>query len=183
MDAKHFYFRLRLLALLLAAGGCHGTVRDDDASVPAPTRLTLNRALTFAADRSAVFMQGGKLTTFAALNAYAPHCKFELHDPAPEPRTVNPDTFAIVGLREEIYLSQWPPGRRTQIADSSMPSYFVYATVMRLNSVQQPQAFQLTCQHWEPGDSATPRYLTLDEMRQALGDIATLQVTPPLSGH
>ena len=47
-----------------------------------------------------------------------------------------------------------------------------YATVFDLRSDTQPDVLRMTCMHWE--DPTDARFLTLSEIRQALGDYISI---------
>jgi len=51
---------------------------------------------------------------------------------------------------------------------------FNYATLMYLNSEKQKDVYRITCQHWE--DVMDDRHLTIKQMRQAMGDVFTLNL-------
>ena len=164
-----------ILLTAIAATGCHsGGAREP---APLPASLDLHQAITIPAERTAVFMQAGRVQSFSELNAYAPHCKFELRALSSNTRTVAPERFTIVRVRDEINVAALAAPLHVAalwLASTEQPTYWVYATAMDLHSASQPEVFRLTCQHWEPGDASFPRHLTVGEMRDALGAVASL---------
>lgn len=167
--------KVLILLTAMAATGCQGGGARE--SAPLPASLDLHQALTIPAERTAVFMQAGRVQSFSELNAYAPHCKFELRALSSNTRTVAPERFTIVRVRDEINVAALAAPLHVAalwLASTEQPTYWVYATAMDLHSASQPEVFRLTCQHWEPGDASFPRHLTVGEMRDALGAVASL---------
>ena len=54
------------------------------------------------------------------------------------------------------------------------PSHVDYMTVMYLESVKQPDVLRITCTHWE--DPVEAEFLSIQQMRKAMGKILTLNI-------
>ncbi|KPK09819.1 MAG: hypothetical protein AMJ68_11010, partial [Acidithiobacillales bacterium SG8_45] len=57
---------------------------------------------------------------------------------------------------------------------SGGPSLIKYATILSLRSEKQPEVKEMVCLHW--GDRGQIDFLTLEELKSALGNIFTIQI-------
>jgi hypothetical protein len=175
-----------LLSLCLPVwlASCTGSQLRDEASpfysVPAGSVLTLNRDITIPGDKVAAYVQDGKVLGYNDVDWYRPNCKFELYTISEQPRQVRADSFSVTRVVDEIESSSLQ-GQVYYVAlvvgmglDRSY--VFNYATMMYLHSELQPDVYRMTCQHWE--DVVDDRYLSVEQMRQAMGDVFTLAITP-----
>ncbi len=96
-------------------------------------------------------------------------------------RTVSQDRFEIIKVVDDIESSAIQKSTRLAALDDAITfgmldkSYvFNYATLMYLRSEQQKDVYRMTCQHWE--DVMDDRHLSVTQMRQAMGDIFTLEI-------
>ena len=158
--------------------GCDSPpVKDEESqffSVPLGSTFTLNREITIPPDQTSVYLQNGKLGSVSDIDFYQPHCKFELFAISTEPRVVKPDTFVvtrIVDRREDVSVF-WPTYAGLGMAWGDGPIHLTYSTTMYLESKIQPDVFRMDCKRWD--DPAIGEYLSINEMRQALGDYFTL---------
>jgi len=100
-----------------------------------------------------IHVQDGRLLPYADVDPFRPHC-------AEDPNLVRtPARGALLaGLRLAGGPSQW-----------------MYATELYLEGTGAgPGLWRVRCGHWED-PSLDPRFLTLDEIRAALGGIASLE--------
>lgn len=176
-----------LLAALLVAcqtSAYEGNENSPFYPVPAGSTLTLTRHLTIPAEQVAAFLQGGEVVASGRINQYYPHCKFELQRRLDKAQTVQPDSFEITKVVQEIGHSVALDG--LQLAGVSVgiginigsrgdgASLQTYSTRMTLRSARQPGVFRLSC-----GQAALPhegRHVSINEMRKALGGVFTLAV-------
>ncbi len=170
--------RFLILACAVLLSACHSWTAHNPvpafAAISAGAKLTLNRDLTIPAGRASVFLQGGQLVTYAELNGYHPHCRFELRTIKDVAQTVTADTFVIERVRRDVVHSVGTDGaQRVRAFDhDGGPTFVVYATMLDLRTPAQPDVLRLTCGQWDDPYRAT--HLTVDEMRKALGGIFTL---------
>lgn len=180
-----------LQVLLPAAGvwllaGCGPTaIRDAATSTYVPVEngeVTLHRPLTVAPGRTRVYLQGGEVS--GAINEFEPHCQFRVREIAEHSQRIEPDRFAVgrvfgtedqVVMRDTIRLAS--AAATTLVdgggGDGSGESRIMYIYFMTLNSPRQPQVTYLACggAMLEP---SLAEYPTLQEIRSALGEYATL---------
>ncbi len=174
-------FLTALLISIIAA--CAQTpVRDASSvfySIPAGSVLRLNQPLQIAPQSVSVFMQHGNLIAEPLIDRYQPYCKFELYSMSEAPRQVAPDLFVIEKVVDETELTtQLTPPAAGLLAGlmlvSDTPSIYTYATHLYLHSDIQPEVYRLSCMHWE--DVQDDNYLTVAQMREAMGDLFTLEL-------
>lgn len=177
-----------MLAMLLV--GCQipsyeGNEKSPFYLVPVGSTLKLTRDLAIPAEQVAVYLQGGEVIPSERINQYYPHCKFELLRRLDTPQAVQPDSFEIIKVVQEIGHSVALDGR--QLARVSVgigvhvgmkggdgASLQTYITRLVLRSTRQPEVFRLSC-----GQAALPHegeHVSINEMRKALGNVFTLDV-------
>ncbi|MBI5611496.1 MAG: hypothetical protein HY942_00290 [Gammaproteobacteria bacterium] len=171
--------RLIGLIALLAVSACQTAPLPREESpyytVPVGSRVTLHKELTIPAARASVYIQGTLIATWQEVNSYHPHCIFEVYKVKDTPQRVQPGTFTVRKVRQQ-HLSGIRPGTRyARLFADSDPSFVIYATVMDLESIEQPEVFRLTCQHWEI-PSQSQQHLTIRQIRTALGELITLKL-------
>lgn len=118
---------------------------------------------------------------FGGYNDYYPFCYFELDDIAKTEQFIEPDTFTVTRVyRDETdMIVQAPPRVASLISVGGDADYginmIVQTTVMRLHSSRQPKVKMLVC---AGGFDLPPfaRLPTVEEIRLALGNIATLSL-------
>jgi hypothetical protein len=180
--------RLSLLAALTLLTACQTMSYVGDESspyymVPVGSRVTLNRDLVIPADKAGVFLQNGQEQPFVQLNAYHPHCKFEVKRVLDTPQTVRADEFVITKMVQSIEHSVQVPQRlaaMTVVANTTDggPSVEAFVTRLNLRSERQPEVLRLSCGHWDYRGQTTAVHLSIQQIRKALGDVITLQIAP-----
>jgi len=179
---KHYWY----LFLLFGLTACVSHPYDEHSEftrIPPGSTLKLNQSIDIAPNSLSVFMQYGRIKPYSAINKYYPHCKFELYTLSENARTVLPDTFKIVRVMDETDMSALRPAMYASLltVDGSSDggsSIVSFTTSMYLKSKTQSDVYRLTCMHWD--DLNESRYLSIAEMRKAMGKIFTLTVRKPL---
>ena len=171
------YLLLAALSTALITAACESqNVRDEDSqffSVPLGSTFTLNREITIQPDQASVYLQNGKLGAARDVDFYKPHCKFELYTISTGARVVKPDTFVVIRIvdqSEDVSIA-WPIYAGLGMAGDG-PTHLTFSTTMFLESKIQPDVFRINCKRWD--DPVIGEYLSVSEMRQALGDYFTL---------
>ena len=177
-----YYLAVSVVSVL--AGCTVNDIKDEDSTfyaVPGGSALVLNQQVDIRGDQVAVYVQNGELMQYSEVNFYLPNCKFEIYTMSEQQRTVNPDRFEIVKVVDDIESSALQKTTTLAALDDAMTlswldkSYvFNYATLMYLNSEEQQDVYRMTCQHWE--DMMDDRHLSVMQMRQAMGDVFTLEI-------
>jgi len=178
---KHL-IALPLLALLLSACQTSSTVRESlDGSVYRQlegSTLVLNQDLNIAAERARVFIQNGAVRT--GFNSFKTHCAFEIDSIRHDGAVIRGGSFAVsrvqaaivqVVMREPLRLAAlW----RVDGMDGGGSQSYYAGYHFWLTSADQPQVRRMSCfgVYAEPGELYPP---TVEEIRAALGPVATLQ--------
>ena len=173
-----------VLAITILAGCSSNDVKDEGSefyAVPVGSTLVLNQQVNIHGDQVAVYVQNGELMQYDEVNFYLPNCKFEIYTMSEQPRTVQADSFEIIKVEDDIESTSLQKSTDLAALDNALTfgmldrSYvFNYATLMYLNSEKQKDVYRMTCQHWE--DLMDDRHLTISQMRQAMGDVFTLEI-------
>jgi hypothetical protein len=183
MRALYKYYLAGLVMVFLAGCTVNDTKDEDSVfyAVPVGSVLVLNQQVDIRGDQVAVYVQNGELMQYREVNFYKPNCKFEIYTMSEQARTVSQDRFEIVKVEDDIESSALQKTTRLAALDDAVTyglldkSYvFNYATLMYLQSEQQKDVYRMTCQHWE--DVMDDRYLSVTQMRQAMGDVFTLEI-------
>lgn len=161
--------------------------------IPIGSYIELNQALTVTPNRGRVYLQYGKVVTEKEKDNYQPHCWFLSWKVLETPQTINPDVFTVMRSQkdEEIVRNlsniklasntiETSPGiettigkgRNTNRIDDSAPLAVIYTTQIHIHSEKQADIRLLECSHWDDPNSGD--HLTVDQMQQALGKIATI---------
>jgi len=172
------------LIFILALTACVSHPYDENSEftrIPAGSSLKLNQDIHIAANSLAVFMQDGSIKPYSTIDKYYPHCKFELYTLSEDARTVQPDTFKIVQVVDETDMSSLPSPMYAslQTADGNSdggPSVVSFTTSMYLKSKTQNDVYRMSCMHWDLINES--RYLSIAEIRKAMGNVFTLEIKP-----
>ena len=91
-------------------------------------------------------------------------------------RLVQPDRFRITRVIDDTEFTEFPATLYASrgLMASDVPISITYATMMYLQSSVQAEVYRMTCKHWD--STASGRYLTIREMRQAMGDMFSLKI-------
>lgn len=165
----------------LAQGGYENVQDSPFYRVPDGSTLVLTQNLIIPPNQVKLFVQDGQIV--AAPNRYRPFCRFEVLPLLPTPQTVSADTFLVQRTARVEDLVAATDNRQRYAARSlirpfdsdGLPTPVVYATRLYLRSASQPEVYRLSCGHLqEPLLGA--RHLSVNQMRQAMGEIFTLQL-------
>ena len=165
------------VVVLLTACESSQSVRDEDSqyySVSLGSTFTLNTGITIQPNFTSAYFQFGNIEPVGNIDFYKPHCKFELYTISEQARQVRPDTFTVIRIvdqREDVSV-EWPRYAALAMGGYDGPVHLTYSTTMYLESRIQPDVFRMTCKRWDW--PAIGEYLSINEMRQALGDYFTL---------
>jgi hypothetical protein len=144
--------------------------------------LELRQDVTIPPNRTRVFFQEGRVSY--GINEYEPHCQLRVRKISEQPQSVRADRFSIenvFGANGQIVSSD-----RIQLAAAGAavvmgggdgggdgPSQLIYFYFMGLHADKQPNVTYLVC-GGALNDAALARYPTIQDIRTALGDYATL---------
>ena len=152
------------LLFAAALGGCPTTAMYDvdspGYSIPADSRLILNRELPIPAGQRHVDFQHGR--PVSGVDEYQINCELRVYDLGADP--IRPDAFRI---------TRSGTGREWH----SQPYVMRFYRVLNLESDTQPDVVKLICQKWD--DPLAGRNVSVPQMQQALGDYVSFEFPPP----
>ncbi len=141
--------------------------------VPLNSHLMLNQELDIAPGQVAVYIQNGKIIPAENIKQRQPNCKFEINTIEDTARKVMPDKFKIDRfILDSNFVSSGKillAGLGIMHVSGGSATAEIYTTELFLHSDKQPDVLRLSCEHWE--DPADGDYLTLDQIKRALGKI------------
>jgi hypothetical protein len=144
-------------------------------------QFTLHRDITIAPGRVRIIFQAG--TAGYGASEYKPRCELEVRDILATPQTIPAGSYRIGKVRgmqryvgrpaENIMLAA--VGDAIRLADDTSNEWYMYTYRMQLLNEQQVDAAMLVC-GGAYNFAFYARYPTLQEMRDSLGDYATLSL-------
>ena len=162
------FLTLWCLSLLIAA--CQSLPRVDT-QVPGITTVTLKQDFPIRPDRSNEYIQGGEIRPYESIEQYYTHCKLELREIADIKRIVKPQRFNVTRIyRQEEFVGF----RKMMLAGDGDSGLIMSTTYLFLQSEKQPDIFRLSCMRQD--ESFYARHVTVEEMRDTLGDLMSLQL-------
>ena len=185
--------KLLLLLLVISTTSCNLSMQHESVSIkellPVGSMLNLTRNLTIPAGRSYIYLAEGKvarLKNFNTVDIYEPYCMFHLKQEADYAREIKPDQFEITKIVE--WERDYASRNFMKVSSNSYsaygfinmaggndggPSIVMYATILSLHSVSQPEVKEMVCGHWDDQHKIEP--LTLEEMKTALGNLIVIK--------
>jgi len=177
-------FALALLLGVVLAGCQLRPVRDEDSpyfNVPVGSQLILNQRLVITEDDDQMRFQGGAIAPHRWSNLrskYEPNCVLYMRRGGDYNHIIQPDTFDIYRVVQVDHFerNRWPlyASRGTELAFGGIPTEF--ATILFLRSTRQPAVDKMACKHYQ--EAYGGKFLSISEMRQALGAIFSLKIAP-----
>ncbi len=149
---------------------------------PVDSIIELHQPLSVYPGYSRSFIQFGKALKASELNQRYPWCQFRLYEPASAletERSIQPDRFLVTQSNRRMEnVASNPRVLASSILLINMldddPSDQYLSSIMRIQSETQPQVFEFKCSiYTEP---RIYNYVTINEMQQALGDVATIRL-------
>jgi hypothetical protein len=157
-------------SLLLAACQSLPPVNSTDTRAPAITTVTLKQDFPIRPDRSNEYIQDGEIRPYETITEYYPHCKLELREIADIERIIKPETFNVTRIYRQ---EEFAGFRKMMLAGDGDSGQIMSTTYLFLQSEKQPDIFRLSCMRLD--ESFYARHVTINEMRDTLGDLMTLE--------
>lgn len=147
-------------------------------SIPAGSVVTIHQDLTVKPHEVSVWIQFGEIADRKNIKVRYPNCRFELFTIKPTVQTIYKDQVKIIKFvhtTDYVMNDNIMFASLTNVASDGDPMVEVFTTEIYLKSKKQPDLYRLICEHWE--DPATGVFLTMQQIRETLGNIATIQET------
>ena len=154
------------LIVMVVLSGCASVGGAPAFMLPTGSKVQVNQDLS-AVSGARVTIQYGRVIPRSEVSVIDPHCQFYLHRSREEmndPVVVRPGTFTV----KRVYQRQAYDGLQLAATQFVGDPTRYPTTVMELSSAQQPEVRDLRCAIW--GTPYVEGFLTIDQMRAALGD-------------
>ncbi|MBZ0068369.1 MAG: hypothetical protein K8F26_06085 [Thiobacillus sp.] len=171
------------IGLVLLLSGCVSLESADPASpyyaYSSGWVVRLNRSLDIPPDAATVRLQYGRIVPRNSVQEHDPFCVVELDTVSSQIQTLLPGRFEVWKVTRSvssIAAASSPFIKTGRSGGDDSPTFLYFKTEYRLRDSSQPNLRSMTCawNQMAPGNRALMRHLTLDEIRQALGDWMTL---------
>ena len=179
LNIKYISYKLFIPFLLVISSCSTEIVIDHDSykySVPVGSKLILNQKITIAANQGRTFFQNGKELKNKDVDIYYPHCSITTHKIVNSERVIHADSFEIYKIIDDEEYAQRNVYYASIffMADNYGPSITGLVSYYYLRSKAKQDIRTLECLQWNsPGDN---KYLSINEVKIALGNIFTLQL-------
>ncbi|MDP2029472.1 MAG: hypothetical protein Q8K12_07555 [Thiobacillus sp.] len=173
-----------VLAGLVALGGCGSLASPNPESpyyaYPPGWAVQLKQVLPIDPGAATVRLQYGRIVPRNGVQEQYPFCIMEVNTLSNQVQVLQPGRFEVVQVTRNVSeitaaaTPLIPPGylKAGFGGGGDAPSFLYFITTFSLRDASQPNIRSLRCA-WDqmaPGNRALMRHLTLDEMRQALGN-------------
>ena len=167
-----------LLVLLLLA--CAPRIIDKEHSVlysmPAGSEFVLHQAIRVRPFHARAFIQYGQVVAESQVNDYYPYCEIELRDISPSEQIIQPNRFRLIKIVEDEYQAQrYISADGFQFVDDGLLD-IGFASEYYVQPEQPSDVVKINCVIWD--DVYEDHYLTIAEIRQALGEVMTVVLKP-----
>ena len=174
--------RTPFLAVVAFLAGCqsfyrdhiHGNENSPYFSMPIESRVVLKQELEIPTRSDRVFFQGGKIVPIRQVNRYLPYCHLEMDVWKERPQRVDPDSFVVRRVYDELRFQLAVHHVRLAQLDRGGNDFQVLAKVHELASERQPEVRFLVCADWGPIPDS--ERVTISTMREQLGGYFELQL-------
>ncbi len=196
---KRLNLTAAIVAASLVAGGCASGRAPYQPPVDSDYRVQINHAFDAVPNDTRIYFQSGERRSEEEVDRFDTFCALRLRGPGEETDYANPvapGLFAISSV-ELGYRSSDYPYYGVQAGDTLIgfglighraaaeypwehggpPSFVLYRVEMHLRAAAQPQVKTLTCSRQR--NLRGSFYPSLDEMREALGDIIEIDAAAP----
>ncbi len=167
-----------LLVLLLPA--CAPQIIDKEHSdlytMPAGSEFVLHQAVTVRPFHTRAFIQYGQVVPESQIDDYYPHCEIELWKLSSSEQVIQPNRFKLIKVIDDEYEAQrYLSPNGFQFVDDGILD-IGFASEYYVQPEQPSDVFKITCVIWD--DVYEDHYLTVAEIRQALGEVMTVVLKP-----
>jgi len=176
---KRYLISLMIGCTLVLTACLSPPEKDHDSyfySIPVGSKLSLNKTITIPAYLARRYFQGGRPINKKDINIYYPHCSLLMNTLADYERTIKPATFEIYKVMDDEVFAQ---GHIYVVANiltgNDGPTIVGYVSYYYLRSTENAEVRSLECEQWD--DPHNVQYLSINQVKQSLGDYFTLQIT------
>ena len=155
--------------------------------VPVDSKLILNRTITVEAGQKSAYFQRGQQLKWFNVDKYAAYCALTLDRELKTEQTIEPGELEVYKVFNQ-HLFQIAKARSpsaptgdfrpqtVQMRDGGRDTYQVLAVIMELRSAVKSDVRRLICANWVVPQGM--QSVTVNGIRQSLGDFASLKLAP-----
>jgi len=145
-------------------------------SISVGSKFVLNKEIEIKPNLGRAFMQYGKIKIEKDIDIYYPHCSITVNTIQEQAQTISPTTFEIIKIVDDEEYAQnhllFASTDLKLVTDGPLITGLV--SYYYLKSADEPNVRTLECIQWD--SLYENNYLSISEIRQALGDVFTLQL-------
>jgi len=165
-----------ILFLVLVLSACSQQIINKENSdlytIPLGSIFVLHQPLLVTAYHARAYIQYGQLKSEKQVDEYYPHCEVELNHVKPVPQHIFPNRFKVIRVLDDEYEAQRHVLFASLMPVDDGPIFVGFASEYYVQAEKASDVFKITCLHWD--DANEERYLTVSEIRQALGSVMSL---------
>jgi len=171
---------LLIIICLLSILSCSLEVVKDEKSyaysINIGSKFVLNQKIEIKPNLGRTFMQYGKIKNEKDIDIYYPHCSITVNSIQEQAQIISPTTFEIIKIVDDEEYAQ----NRLLFASTNLklvsdgPLITGLVSYYYLKSADEPDVRSLECTQWD--SLYENNYLSISEVRQALGDVFTLEL-------
>ncbi len=171
---------LLIVVYLLSILSCSQTIIKDEKSyaysISVGSKFVLNQEIKIEPQLGRTFIQYGKIKIEKDIDIYYPHCSITVNTIREQAHIISPTTFEVIKIvdEEEYAQGQLLFASTDLKLVSDGPLITGLASYYYLKSADEPDVRTLECIQWD--SLYENNYLSISEVRQALGDVFTLQL-------
>ncbi|VAW62722.1 hypothetical protein MNBD_GAMMA08-1836 [hydrothermal vent metagenome] len=145
-------------------------------SISVGSKFVLNQEIQIEPQLGRTFMQYGKIKNERDIDIYYPHCSITVNSIKEQAQIIAPTTFEVIKIVDD---EEYAQGRLLFASTdlklvSDGPLITGLVSYYYLKSTDEPNVRALECIQWD--SLYENNYLSISEVRQALGDVFTLQL-------
>lgn len=147
--------------------------------IPVGSVLVVKERLPVPLYYTWVFVQFGQLSSWGELRDWYPYCRFEVAGLVPKERYIEPGRYRVTRAAGEIRtteLDRHGLGEAIKVQGGDGAPDVIYRSNFDLSSPDHPEVQRLSCQEKFVMMDMQCSYLSLEKIRQALGDLAEIQL-------
>ncbi|HKJ95827.1 MAG TPA: hypothetical protein VKA32_09395 [Gammaproteobacteria bacterium] len=170
--------RLSLASVLVLVAGCAGLGGRAPYTVPEGSTLTLRKSVELPAGPFSIWIQDGRYA-LRAVDDYRPFCKLHGKTSSTSGVTLQPTRFRIVEVRYRYDIAAARGAVRVAslaLRESGDDELTMIQTQMKLHSDEPTPLDTVTCM--KRGFVRRDSFLSVEDIRTALGDYFTLDLPP-----
>ena len=163
-----------IVMLMMTAYGCAVSpqVKPAYLEVLPGSIFVITQPISIPPDEAGVYIRNGKVQSSNLISRYHPHCRLETNDVLETSQTLSAGEYRVTEVLRDEELESVGVSIFSEMSlfDTGIDNY---STTFLLQASNDQKRLDLICQHWV--DSGDAEHLTLDQIRQALGELIEIK--------